>query len=153
MDTDYYFTKVEMAEAAAKCEPLPKSKEVKKIVTFSNEDTIEEYTSPYCDPSFMKSFRSRRCQHVLLSATERMIVETFYKHFEISFDPATSVSSEQIHKWFNRELERYGKSKWSIQGKKWAYVVLRLNLSYSLWKHRDQSIVASPVTSPSVSKS
>ena len=145
--------KLKMAEAVAECEPLPKSKRVKKIVTFSNEDIIEEYTSPYCDPSFMKSPRSRRCCQHVLSATERMIVETFYDSFEISFDPATSVSTEQICNWFNRKLERYGKSKWSMHGKKWAYVVLRLNLSYSLWKYHDQSLVASPVTSPSVTKS
>ena len=152
MDAGYYVTTVEMAEAAAKCEQLPKSKKVKKIVTFNNEDTIEEYTSPYCDPSFIKSLSSRRFQHVL-SATERMIVEMFYNDFEISFDPATSLSRKQIHNWFNRKLERYGKSKWSMQGRKWVYVVQRLNLCLSSWKYRDQSLVASPVISPSVSKS
>ena len=135
-----------MAEAVDECEQLPKSKTVKKIVTFSNEDIIEEYTSPYCDPSFIKSLSSRRCQHVLLSATERMIVEKFYNDFEISFDTATHVSSKQIHNWFNRKLERYGKSKWSMQGRKWAYVVKRLNLCASLWKYRDHSLVASPVS-------
>ena len=147
-----------MAKAEAECELLTKNK-VKKNVTFNNEDSIEQYTSPYCDPSFMssESLSSRsvnKYQHVYLNHKERIVVETFYNYFEVSFDPTTSVTHEQIHNWLNSELERHGEKKWSKHGKKWTYVVKRLNLSLSLWKRRDQPLVASPITSsPSSSSS
>ncbi|XP_065892389.1 uncharacterized protein [Dysidea avara] len=125
----------------------------KKSVTFNDEDTIEEYTSSYCDSSFMpftespSSSNAKRYRHVYLNPKEKKIVEMFYNNFEVSFDPAKSLTSEQIHNWFNSVLKRHGESKWSKQGKKWSHVVGRLNLYTSLWKHRDQPLATSPVTS------
>ena len=126
-----------MAEAA----DITTQRKVKKSVTFNNEDTIEQYSSPYCDPSFMstespsgRSINKRR--HVYLNQRERTIVQMFYNNFELSFDPATSVTSEQVYNWFNSELERRGEKKWSKQGKKWTYVANKLNLDMSLWKRR-----------------
>jgi len=65
-----------MAEAA----DIPTQRKVKKSVTFNNEDSIEQYSSPYCDPSFMStespSGRSiNEHRHVYLNQTEKTIVQ------------------------------------------------------------------------------
>jgi len=81
-------------------------------------------------------------------------VEQFYCHFEVSFDPSESVAIEQIYNWFNSVLKKRGESGWSKQGRKWSHVVGRLNVHAALWKHRNQPLIATPVTSaPSFSLS
>ena len=67
----------------------------------------------------------------------------FYKQFTVSHDPynTTISSSEEILRWFNKQLVYYGQARWQVKGQQWKSIEARLNLGNIRWKKRQTAAV------------
>ena len=70
-------------------------------------------------------------------------MKLFYKQFTVSHDPynTTISSTEEILRWFNKQLMYYGQAKWQAKGRQWRSIKARLNLGNIRWKKRQTAAV------------
>ena len=62
-------------------------------------------------------------------------MKLFYKQFTVSHGPLnTTTSSEEILRWFNKQLVHYGQARWQAKGRQWRSVKTRLDLGNIRWE-------------------
>ena len=132
-----------------------------KRVLFSPITSIEEYDSPYADPSFMATMddgeqKHHKRYHTKLNYIEEVspsyivstyslicflifqaLIHKFQHYFMACFDVTKMATPKDIKNFFDTQLSRYGQEPWQYDSKKWMIAKSKLKVGVIMWQRRN----------------